>query len=147
MSRQIIANTAAVATGHPHGASAGLEMLQDGGNAVDAAVAAMLALSVVIPGSVGLGGYGGSAVIRLAENQDRAGGKKHGVIAVDFDSRAPLGLRGERHRGPAVVSLRRTLGLGACRRRRPRPDLARVRHQVLARCRSRRFDSPRKALK
>ena len=90
MSRQIIANTAAVATGHPHGASAGLEMLQDGGNAVDAAVAAMLALSVVIPGSVGLGGYGGSAVIRLAENQDRAGGKKHGVIAVDFDSRAPL---------------------------------------------------------
>jgi len=56
MPRQIIANTAAIATHHPHGASAGLEMLQMGGNAVDAAVAAMIALSVVVPGSVGLGG-------------------------------------------------------------------------------------------
>ena len=63
MPRQLIANTAAVATGHPLGAAAGLEMLRDGGNAVDAAVAAMIALCVVIPGSVGLGGYGGSAVI------------------------------------------------------------------------------------
>jgi gamma-glutamyltranspeptidase/glutathione hydrolase len=85
MPRQIIANTAAVATGHPHGASAGIEMLRDGGNAVDAAVAAMIALSVVIPGSVGLGGYGGSAVIYLARGRR--------TVAVDFDSRAPLGFR------------------------------------------------------
>jgi gamma-glutamyltranspeptidase/glutathione hydrolase len=85
MPQQIIAKSAAVATGHPLGAAAGLEVLRDGGNAVDAAIASMLALCVVIPGSVGLGGYGGSAVIRLARTEQ--------VIAVDFDSCAPLGFR------------------------------------------------------
>jgi gamma-glutamyltranspeptidase/glutathione hydrolase len=85
MPRQIIAHTAAVATGHPLGAAAGLEILQTGGNAVDAAVGAMLAMCVVVPGAVGLGGYGGSAVIHIART-----GK---TVAVDFDSRAPLGFR------------------------------------------------------
>ena len=85
MPRQITANSAAVATGHPLGAAAGLEILQDGGNAIDSAVAAMLAMCVVVPGSVGLGGYGGSAVIHLART-----GK---TVAVDFDSRAPLAFR------------------------------------------------------
>jgi gamma-glutamyltranspeptidase/glutathione hydrolase len=85
MPQQILANTAAVATHHPHGAAAGLEMLRDGGNAVDAAVAAMLALCVVVPGSVGLGGYGGSAVLYLA--------RQRRVVAIDFDSRAPLKYR------------------------------------------------------
>ena len=85
MPRELFANKAAVATGHPLGAAAGLEMLRDGGNAIDAAVAAMLALCVVIPGSVGLGGYGGSAVIYFARSRR--------VVAVDFDSRAPLAFR------------------------------------------------------
>src|SRR6476620_6186218 len=85
MPRRIIANSAAVATGHPLGAAAGLEILQDGGNAVDAAVAAMLAMCVVVPGSVGLGGYGGSAVIHSAQT-----GR---TDVVDFDSRAPLAFR------------------------------------------------------
>ncbi|HJQ81527.1 MAG TPA: gamma-glutamyltransferase [Lacipirellulaceae bacterium] len=112
MPRQIIANTAAIATGHPYGAAAGIEMLRHGGNAIDAAVAAMLALSVVIPGSVGLGGYGGSAVIQIAgshpEGTRRGAGSRRKVTgsrqlasngpsptvtAVDFDSRAPLGWR------------------------------------------------------
>jgi gamma-glutamyltranspeptidase/glutathione hydrolase len=101
MPRQIIANTAAIAAGHPYGASAGIEILRDGGNAIDAAVAAMLALCVVIPGSVGLGGYGGSAVICLAGSRERgarslrpiSGSRWPRVIAVDFDSRAPLGWR------------------------------------------------------
>ena len=83
MPRQIIADSAAVATGHPLGARAGHEILQAGGNAVDAAVAAMLALCVVIPGSVGLGGYGGSAVIFRGDD-------KRKITAVDFDSCAPL---------------------------------------------------------
>jgi gamma-glutamyltranspeptidase/glutathione hydrolase len=85
MPRQITANSAAVATGHPLGAAAGLEILQGGGNAVDSAVAAMLAMCVVVPGSVGIGGYGGSAVIHLART-----GK---TVAIDFDSRAPLAFR------------------------------------------------------
>src|SRR5688572_19997083 len=85
MPHQICANSAAVAAGHPLGAAAGFEVLQEGGNAVDAAVAATLALCVVIPGSVGLGGYGGSAVAYLARSRR--------LVAVDFDSRAPLGFR------------------------------------------------------
>ncbi|HEY3394598.1 MAG TPA: gamma-glutamyltransferase [Lacipirellulaceae bacterium] len=108
MPRQIIANTAAIATGHPYGAAAGIEMLRHGGNAIDAAVAAMLALSVVIPGSVGLGGYGGSAIIQIAGSRERGAGTRRTrtgspqlasespsptVTAVDFDSRAPLGWR------------------------------------------------------
>jgi gamma-glutamyltranspeptidase/glutathione hydrolase len=85
MPRQTFAKTAAVATGHPLGAAAGLEMLEGGGNAADAAVAAMLAMCVVVPGSVGLGGYGGSAVVY--------DGRSRRVVAVDFDSRAPLAFR------------------------------------------------------
>lgn len=85
MPRQTVASTAALATGHPLGAQVGVEILQDGGNAIDAAVAAMIALSVVIPGAVGLGGYGGSAVIHVASSN-----AKSNIFAVDFDSRAPL---------------------------------------------------------
>jgi gamma-glutamyltranspeptidase/glutathione hydrolase len=83
--RQIIANSAAVATGHPLGAAAGLEIFQAGGNAIDAAVASMLAMCVVVPGSVGLGGYGGSAVVHIARTGQ--------TVAIDFDSRAPLAFR------------------------------------------------------
>jgi gamma-glutamyltranspeptidase/glutathione hydrolase len=80
-------STAAVATPHPAAAAAGSDMLLRGGNAVDAAVAAMLACCVVEPAMVGLGGYGGSMVARL---RDR-------TVAIDFDSRAPLAYRAEVH--------------------------------------------------
>src|SRR6185503_6486558 len=94
MPQQMLASSAAVATGHPYGTAAGIEMLRDGGNAIDAAVAAMIALSVAIPGSVGLGGYGGSAVVCTAKSSERAPGNKNPhVFAVDFDSCAPLGFR------------------------------------------------------
>ncbi len=73
-------------------------MLHNNGNAVDAAVAVMIALSVVVPGSVGLGGYGGSAIISLAGGKERRTDNKkrsdgNHIVAVDFDSRAPLGFR------------------------------------------------------
>jgi gamma-glutamyltranspeptidase/glutathione hydrolase len=93
MPQQVTAMGAALATGHPLGAEAGLEVLRNGGNAIDAAVAATLALCVVIPGSVGLGGYGGSAVICTRRGGVSSALGSGNIAAVDFDSCAPLAFR------------------------------------------------------
>ena len=55
--RPVIAGThGVVAAGHYLAAVAGLRMLEKGGNAVDAGVAAGLALEVLKPQSTGIGG-------------------------------------------------------------------------------------------
>ncbi len=70
-----------VTSAHPLATQAGLSMLQQGGNAVDAAVATTFAISVVEPFSAGLGG-GGFLLMYQAKNNE--------TKALDFRERAPL---------------------------------------------------------
>ena len=65
---------------HPLASEAGLAVLKQGGNAVDAAAATALAISVVEPFSAGIGG-GGFLLLRRAETGT--------VQALDFRERAP----------------------------------------------------------
>ena len=71
----------AVATSHPLAVQAGMRMLLDGGNAVDAAVATAAALTVLEPTCNGLGGDAFALVWD--------GKKLHGLNA---SGRAPMGL-------------------------------------------------------
>ena len=68
---------------HHHAAEAGAQMLRDGGNAVDAAVAAAFVMGVVEPFTSGIGGIAG-LVIRRADGT---------VASVEGGTRAPLAAR------------------------------------------------------
>src|SRR5438132_2465868 len=83
----MIAHSAALATPHPQAAIAARDILHDGGNAFDAAVAAMCVNGVVQSHQVGLGGYGGNLVAYLE--------KEKRVVSIDFDSRAARAFKPE----------------------------------------------------
>jgi gamma-glutamyltranspeptidase/glutathione hydrolase len=77
---------AAVAADNPLASAAGVAALKAGGNAVDAACAAALALGVVHPFASGIGG-GGFALVFVAREKK--------VYALDFRERAPAAIRAE----------------------------------------------------
>ena len=75
------AESYAVATRHHLASDIGMKVLEEGGNAVDAAVAIAFALAVVNPSAGNLGG-GGFMLIHLAERNE--------TFSIDYRERAPL---------------------------------------------------------
>ena len=86
----VVARRGLVATSQPLAAQAGLRMLQQGGNAVDAAVAAAATLNVVEPMSTGIGGDL-FALVWLA--------KEKRLRALNASGRAPYAATVDRMRG------------------------------------------------
>ncbi len=75
-----VTGRAAVSSAHPLATEAGLEILQLGGNVVDAAVAVSFALGVVEPDASGIGGYG--SMVLYLQGMDEP-------TAIEFLTRLP----------------------------------------------------------
>ena len=100
----VYGQTGMVVAAHPLAAKAGLDMLQKGGNAVDAAVATAFALNAAEPFASGIGG-GGFMVIYLA--------KEKKVTVINYREKAPSGAFPEMFKSgeQSSVELRREHGL------------------------------------
>jgi gamma-glutamyltranspeptidase/glutathione hydrolase len=79
---EVLARNGMVATSQPLAAQAGLQILKNGGNAIDAAVATAAVMNVVEPGSAGIGGD--VFVIAWLAKEKR-------LVALNGSGRAPTG--------------------------------------------------------
>jgi gamma-glutamyltranspeptidase/glutathione hydrolase len=77
--KKLTCTKGAVVAAHPLASKVGLEILKQGGNAIDAAIATQLALAVVYPGAGNIGG-GGFMVAHLKNGRN---------IAIDYREKAP----------------------------------------------------------
>jgi gamma-glutamyltranspeptidase / glutathione hydrolase len=80
INKKTISKNGVVVSAHPIASKAGVEIMKQGGNAIDAAIATQLALAVVYPGAGNVGG-GGFMVARLANGQ---------TLALDYREAAPF---------------------------------------------------------
>jgi gamma-glutamyltranspeptidase / glutathione hydrolase len=79
ITKKITADNGAVVSAHTLASQTGVEILKQGGNAIDAAIATQLALAVVYPNAGNLGG-GGFMIARLQSGQ---------LLAIDYREKAP----------------------------------------------------------
>jgi gamma-glutamyltranspeptidase/glutathione hydrolase len=79
--KRVTSRNGAVVSAHPLASKAGIQILKQGGNAIDAAIATQLALAVVYPAAGNIGG-GGFMVARLSNGKN---------ITIDFREKAPEG--------------------------------------------------------
>lgn len=75
----LVTEKAMVVSAHPLASQVGKEIMQKGGNAVDAAIATQFALAVVYPGAGNIGG-GGFMVSRMANGE---------IASLDYREKAP----------------------------------------------------------
>jgi gamma-glutamyltranspeptidase/glutathione hydrolase len=79
LQKSIVSDSAVVVSAHPMASKIGIDILKQGGNAVDAAIATQFALAVSFPYAGNIGG-GGFMVIRLASGE---------VSTLDYREKAP----------------------------------------------------------
>lgn len=81
INKKTVSKNGAVVCAHPLASKVGIEIMKQGGNAFDAAIATQLALAVVYPGAGNIGG-GGFLVARITNGQ---------TVALDYREAAPSG--------------------------------------------------------
>ena len=82
---EVVVEHGAVATAHPIAAQVGVDVLKNGGNAVDAAIATGFCLNVVEPASSSIAGHG-QMIVHIAAQNDRNPDRS---VAIDYGHRAP----------------------------------------------------------
>src|SRR5215831_10339897 len=78
--KKVISKNGSVVSAHPLASQVGVEIMKQGGNAIDAAIATQLALAVVYPAAGNIGG-GGFMIARLSNGK---------LLALDYREKAPL---------------------------------------------------------